>query len=241
MIEFKNITKTYNNTVNAVSDLSLTVNDGEIFGFLGPNGAGKSTTIKMLVGILPPTQGDILIDNHSIASQSVDAKKIMAYVPDEPKFYQKITGYEYLNFIADIYNVSELQRKEIIKKYAEKFDLVEALKDKVSTYSHGMGQKLSIIAALVHSPKVLILDEPMVGLDPKAARDVKEMMKEHTKNGGIVFFSTHVLEVAQGICDRIGIIQKGKLITSGDVDELLSQAQDSTLEEFFLSVTEVDN
>lgn len=238
MIEFKNISKTYNNKVKAVDSLNLTINDGEIFGFLGPNGAGKSTAIKMLVGILPPSEGDIIIDNYSIASQSVDAKKIMAYVPDEPKFYQKITGYEYLNFIADIYSVSEMRRKEIIEHYAAKFDLKDALRDKVSTYSHGMGQKLSIMAALVHSPKVLILDEPMVGLDPKSSRDVKEMMREHTKNGGIVFFSTHVLEVAQGICDRIAIIQKGKVIASGDVDELLAKANDSSLEDFFLSVTE---
>ncbi len=238
MLEFVNITKEYKKGVKAVDNLSMKVEKGSIFGFLGPNGAGKSTTIKMLVGLLSPSSGKILYDGKNIEDEPVAFRKLIAYVPDEPSFYQNISGYEYLNFIADIYAVSETDRKERIERYAKLFDLDSALRDKVKSYSHGMGQKLSLIAALIHEPEVIILDEPMVGLDPKASRDVKDIMKAIAARGATVFFSTHVLEVAQGICDEIGIIDKGHLIAKGKVDELLERAEDKTLEEFFLSVTE---
>ena len=235
MITFREITKAYKEGVKAVDGLSLELREGEIFGFLGPNGAGKSTTIKMLVGIIPPTSGEILFNGSDIRKDPISFKRNLAYVPDEPKFYQKLTGYEYLNFIADIFGVSEEERKRSVMKYADLFGLKDALSDQVSSYSHGMGQKLSLMAALIHNPKVIVLDEPMVGLDPKAAREVKDIMRQLADDGAIVFFSTHVLEVAANVCDRVGIINKGHLITEGRVDELL---HDSTLEDFFLDVTE---
>ena len=235
MITFREITKAYKEGVKAVDGLSLELREGEIFGFLGPNGAGKSTTIKMLVGIIPPTSGEILFNGSDIRKDPMAFKRTLAYVPVEPCFYQKLTGYEYLNFIADIFSVSEEERKRSVNKYADLFGLKDALSDQVSSYSHGMGQKLSLMAALIHNPKVIVLDEPMVGLDPKAAREVKDIMRQLADDGAIVFFSTHVLEVAANVCDRVGIINKGHLITEGRVDELL---HDSTLEDFFLDVTE---
>ena len=235
MITFREITKAYKEGVKAVDGLSLELREGEIFGFLGPNGAGKSTTIKMLVGIIPPTSGEILFNGSDIRKDPMAFKRTLAYVPDEPRFYQKLTGYEYLNFIADIFSVSEEEGKRSVNKYADLFGLKDALSDQVSSYSHGMGQKLSLMAALIHNPKVIVLDEPMVGLDPKAAREVKDIMRQLADDGAIVFFSTHVLEVAANVCDRVGIINKGHLITEGRVDELL---HDSTLEDFFLDVTE---
>ena len=235
MITFTEITKAYKEGVKAVDGLSLELREGEIFGFLGPNGAGKSTTIKMLVGIIPPTSGEILFNGSDIRKDPMAFKRTLAYVPDEPRFYQKLTGYEYLNFIADIFSVSEEERKRSVNKYADLFGLKDALSDQVSSYSHGMGQKLSLMAALIHNPKVIVLDEPMVGLDPKAAREVKDIMRQLADDGAIVFFSTHVLEVAANVCDRVGIINRGHLITEGRVDELL---HDSTLEDFFLDVTE---
>lgn len=237
MIVFRSITKEYKEGVKAVNNLNLELEEGKIFGFLGPNGAGKSTTIKMLVGIIPPTSGQILYNGVDIKQDPVSFKKNLAYVPDEPKFYQKLTGYEYLNFIADIFNVSESDRKERIEKYSNLFGLQYALKDLVSSYSHGMGQKLSLMAALVHKPKVVVLDEPMVGLDPKASREVKDIMRALADEGAIVFFSTHVLEVAANVCDRVGIINKGKLITEKSVEELLEN-KNQTLEDYFLSVTQ---
>ncbi len=237
MIVFRSITKEYKEGVKAVNNLNLELEEGKIFGFLGPNGAGKSTTIKMLVGIIPPTSGQILYNGVDIKQDPVSFKKNLAYVPDEPKFYQKLTGYEYLNFIADIFNVSESDRKERIEKYSNLFGLQDALKDLVSSYSHGMGQKLSLMAALVHKPKVVVLDEPMVGLDPKASREVKDIMRALADEGAIVFFSTHVLEVAANVCDRVGIINKGKLITEKSVEELLEN-KNQTLEDYFLSVTQ---
>ena len=241
MLEFKDITASYKEGVNAVDKLSLKIEDGRIFGFLGPNGAGKSTTIKMLVGILRPTSGDILYNGKSIFSDPIAFKSKLSYVPDEPTFYQNITGIDYLNFIADIFSVSLKDRKERIEKYASLFEIEGALTDKVNTYSHGMGQKLALIAALVHESEIFVLDEPMVGLDPKASRVVKDIMKERAVRGSIVFFSTHVLEVAQSVCDEIGIIDKGKLLTSGKVSTLLNSAHDSSLEDFFLSLTEDDD
>ena len=190
----------------------------------------------MLVSIIPPTSGEILYNGVDIRKDPVAFKKLLAYVPDEPKFYQKLTGYEYLNFIADIFEVDEKTRKERIEKYSALFGLEEALKDLVSSYSHGMGQKLSLMAALVHNPKIIVLDEPMVGLDPKASREVKDIMRSLADSGSIVFFSTHVLEVAANICDRVGIINKGHLIAESSVDELL-KGKGETLEDYFLSIT----
>lgn len=239
MLELEKITKDYGKGVRAVDSLSLTLREGEIFGFLGPNGAGKSTTIRMLVNILTPTEGDILYNGVSVYKDITEYKRHLAYVPDEPSFYQNLTGYQYLDFIADIYGVPASKRKERVEEYSSMFSLEKALSDKVKSYSHGMGQKLNLIAALIHEPEILILDEPMVGLDPRASREVKDLMRRRASEGAIVFFSTHVLEVAQGLCDRIGIIDKGQLIREGSVDELLEAAHDSSLEEFFLSVTEV--
>ena len=238
MIEFKNLTKSYKKDVYAVKDLSFVIPDGSVFGFLGPNGAGKSTTIKMLCTILNANSGSILFNGKDINSNLMEYKSQIAYVPDEPTFYQKITGYKYLNFIADIFKVGSVERKERIEKYAKLFDLINALNDQISSYSHGMGQKLSLIAALIHEPKLLILDEPMVGLDPKASRIVKDLMREEASKGNTVFFSTHVLEVAQSICDYVAIIDKGKLVRTDKTENLV---KDESLEDFFLSITEDKN
>lgn len=234
MIDFKEVTYSYKAGVNAVDKLDLYIPDGTIFGFLGPNGAGKSTTIKMLCSILTPTSGQILFDGRNINDDLLSYKKRIAYVPDEPTFYQKISGLRYLNFISDIFGLTLKERKDRIENYANMFELTKALKDKISTYSHGMGQKLSLIAALIHEPDLLILDEPMVGLDPKASRIVKNIMKEQKDKGKTVFFSTHVLEVAQSICDRVAIIDKGKLLKEDLTENLV---KDKSLEDFFLSVT----
>lgn len=234
MIDFKEVTYSYKAGVNAVDKLNLQIPDGTIFGFLGPNGAGKSTTIKMLCSILAPTSGQILFDGRNINDDLLSYKKRIAYVPDEPMFYQKITGLRYLNFIADIFGLTLQERKDRIESYANMFELSKALSDKVSTYSHGMGQKLALIAALIHEPDLLILDEPMVGLDPKASRIVKNIMKEQKNKGKTVFFSTHVLEVAQSICDRVAIIDKGKLLKADLTGNIV---RDKSLEDFFLSVT----
>ena len=235
MLQFVNITKSYKKGFNAVEGLNLTVPSGSIFGFLGPNGAGKSTTIKMLCTILEPTSGEILFEGKNIKEDLLSYKKQIAYVPDEPQFYQKLSGAKYLNFIADIFNLPKEVRDERIEKYVAMFELKDALYDSVNTYSHGMGQKLSLIAALIHEPKLLILDEPMVGLDPKASRLVKDIMKETAQKGNTVFFSTHVLEVAQSICSHVAIIDKGKLLRSDLTENLV---KDESLEDFFLSVTE---
>lgn len=238
MIEFSSVTHFYSKKSEpAVDGLSFTVGSGEVFGFLGPNGAGKSTTIKLLCGILQLTEGEIKVEGHSMKSDSLEAKKIMAYCPDEPNFFKKLTGRRYVNFIADIFSIPEVVRNERLNEYAARFELTNALDKKLSSYSHGMAQKLSLIAALVHDPKVLVLDEPLVGLDPRSARLVKDIIRERADAGGTVFFSTHVLEVAEDICDRIGIIDEGKIIAVGKTSELRGEG---SLEEFFLKVTEND-
>lgn len=238
MIEFSSVTHFYSKKSEpAVDGLSFTVGSGEVFGFLGPNGAGKSTTIKLLCGILQLTEGEIKVEGHSMKSDSLEAKKIMAYCPDEPNFFKKLTGRRYVNFIADIFSIPEDVRNERLNEYAARFELTNALDKKLSSYSHGMAQKLSLIAALVHDPKVLVLDEPLVGLDPRSARLVKDIIRERADAGGTVFFSTHVLEVAEDICDRIGIIDEGKIIAVGKTSELRGEG---SLEEFFLKVTEND-
>ena len=242
MIEFKNVTKEYIKGKRAVDRLNLTINDGEIFGFLGPNGAGKSTTIKMMTGILDITEGDILLENKSIIYDSLSAKKQFGYVPDVPDMFFKFKGIEYLNFIADVYDVDIKARKEKIEFLAKEYKIYDSLNNQIQSYSHGMRQKLLVISALLHSPKILILDEPMTGLDPKASHDLKEMMKKYKEQGNIVFFSTHVLEVAEKICDRIGIINNGKLVFVGTYEELKNTSKgNASLEELFLELTNEEN
>ena len=239
MINFKKLSKEYVKGTKAVDSLDLEIKPGEIFGFLGPNGAGKSTTIKMMTGILDPEEGDVILDGKSITKESIEAKKTFGYVPDVPDMFLKLKGIEYLNFIADIYSVSSEDRKVRIEKYTKQFGIYDNLGDMIQSYSHGMRQKILVVAALIHSPKILILDEPMTGLDPKASHDLKEMMREYTKEGNTVFFSTHVLEVAEKLCDRIGIINKGKLIFVGTYDEMKEKfKENASLEELFLNLTQ---
>ena len=239
MLELKSITKRYNvNSVPAVFDLNLKVNKGEIFGFIGPNGAGKSTTIKMITGILRPTDGEIFIDGINMAKEPIKCKSSFGYVPDNPDVYERLTGGEYLNFMADVYNVSAFERKERIGKYTEMFGIKGAVNQQIKSFSHGMRQKLVITGALIHQPKLWILDEPMVGLDPMAAKILKDEMREHCNKGNTVFFSTHILEVAEKLCDRVGIINQGELIAVGTVDELKYKAKtgDSSLEDIFINI-----
>ena len=240
MIEFKDVSKSYIKDKKSVDSLNFSVQDGEIFGFLGPNGAGKTTTIKMLTGILDiDVGGDILIDGKSIKSNPLEAKKQFGYIPDSPDMFLKLKGIEYLNFIADVYEISKEDRKERIENLAKKFKIYDGLDSRMESYSHGMRQKLMIISVLLHNPKNWILDEPMTGLDPKSAFDLKEMMKVHAKNGNTVFFSTHVLEVAEKLCDRIGIINKGKLLFVGTFEEMKSKLKENaSLEELFLEITD---
>jgi len=239
MIDIKNVSKSYVKEKKIIEDLNLQIKDGEIFGFLGPNGAGKTTTIKMITGILEIDSGDILVDNISIKENPCDAKKNLGFVPDNPDLFLKLKGIEYLNFLADIYNVSKDERREKIEKYSKLFDIYDNLNDRIQNYSHGMRQKIVVIGAMLHSPKNWILDEPMTGLDPKSAHDLKELMREHAKAGNSVFFSTHVLEVAEKLCDRIGIINKGKLIFVGTYEQMKKKfKEDVSLEELFLEITE---
>lgn len=239
MFEIKNVSKSYSkNGKKAVSGLNITVNNGEIFGFLGPNGAGKTTTIKMLTGIIQPDEGDLLIDGISILENPIEAKRQFSFVPDNPETFSRLKGIEYLNFIADVYKVSSEDRKEKINFYCEKFGLKEVLNNRISSFSHGMKQKLFLIASLISDPANWILDEPMVGLDPEAAFTVKELMRERANNGKSVFFSTHVMEVAEKLCDRIGIIKEGKLVFVGSIEELKNQYQMDglSLEDVFLKL-----
>lgn len=239
MIEIKNLNKSFVKNKKVIDNLNLTVKDGEIFGFLGPNGAGKTTTIKMITGILEKDSGEIFIDGSNISEEPIEAKNKFGFVPDSPDLFLKLKGMEYLNFLGDVYKVSKKDRKEKIETLAKLFDIYDNLNDKIQNYSHGMRQKIVVIGALLHSPKNWILDEPMTGLDPKSAYDLKELMKEHAQKGNTVFFSTHVLEVAEKLCDRIGIINKGKLIFVGTYDEMKKQfKEDASLEELFLEITE---
>lgn len=234
MLKIVNFSKSYGNSgKKAVDNLNLVVKKGEIFGFIGHNGAGKTTTIKSIVGIIEFEEGDILIDGVSIKDNPIECKKKIAYIPDNPDIYASLTGIGYLNFIADIFDVSESAREELINKYATMFELLPNLGDLISSYSHGMKQKLVIISALIHSPKLLVLDEPFVGLDPKAAYTLKEIMRDLCKNGASIFFSSHVLEVVEKLCDRVGIIKEGKLVTCGDVDKIRG---DKSLESIFLEL-----
>ncbi|NLK17538.1 MAG: ABC transporter ATP-binding protein [Clostridiales bacterium] len=237
MLSLKNVSKSYGkSSVKAVDNLSLEVKPGEIFGFLGPNGAGKSTTIKLITGILRPDQGSIEIDGHDITRDAVAAKKRIGYVPDNHAVYDKLKGIEYINFMADIYEVSRKEREERANYFLEKFNLKDAANSPIKTYSHGMRQKICIIGALIHNPRLWILDEPMTGLDPQSSHILKQQMREHCDKGNTVFFSSHILEVVEKICDRVGIIDKGRLVAVGTIEELKSRG-DSSLEEFFLKLT----
>jgi len=235
MLEIKNYTKSYGSGKKAADNVTLTVEAGDIFGFIGHNGAGKSTTIRAVVGVLDFTEGEILIDGHSVKTEPIECKKVTAYIPDNPDLYENLTGIQYLNFVADVFGIGAQEREEVIKKYADAFEITDSLGDLISSYSHGMKQKVAIISALIHSPKLLVLDEPFVGLDPKAAFKLKEIMHEMCDKGTAIFFSTHVLDVAEKLCNKVAIIKQGKIIDVGTMEEL---TEGHSLEEVFL---EADN
>jgi len=236
MLQIKNYKKSYGDKV-AVDGIYLDVEPGEIFGFIGHNGAGKTTTIKGVVGILDFDEGEILINGKSIITDAIACKKEMAYIPDNSEFYEVLTGIKYINFISDIYEVSKEKRNELIKKYSDIFEMTDNLGDTISSYSRGMKQKLAVIAALVHEPKLLVLDEPFVGLDPKATHSLKMIMHEICDKGGSIFFSTHVLEVAEKLCDHIAIIKEGKIVATGTTEEVMGK---KSLEEVFLELIDHD-
>ena len=235
MLKIKNYSKSYTKDKKVVDNLSLEVKKGDIFAFVGHNGAGKTTTIKSIVGILEFDEGDIFIDGMSIKNNPIECKKKIAYIPDNPDLYEHLTGIKYLNFIADVYNVSNEKREELIKKYADIFNITNNLGDDISSYSHGMKQKLAIISALIHEPKLYILDEPFVGLDPKATHTLKEIMKEKCDEGCAFFFSTHILEVAEKLCNKIAIIKDGKIIVSGEMKKII---KDKSLEDIFMELVD---
>lgn len=238
MIELSNVSKTYGGTVKAVDDVSLTIPNGEIFGFLGPNGAGKTTTIKMITGILAPDSGSIRVNGIDIKQEPLKAKQQIGFVPDNPNMFLRLKGIEYLNFLADIYDVSSQDRVERITDLAKRFDMSNVLMDSIQSYSHGMRQKIVLIGVLLHNPSVWVLDEPLTGLDPRSSFILKEMMHEHVNQGKTVFFSTHVLDVAEKLCERIAIINKGKILYTGKMEEARAHfASDASLENIFLELT----
>lgn len=241
MIEIKNVSKSYKKGKKIIDNINLKINDGEIFGFIGPNGAGKTTTIKMITGILEIDQGDIFIDSKSITTNPIEAKKKIGFVPDNPDIFLKLKGIEYLNFIADIYEISSKERIEKIKELSELFEMEGNLNNKIQSYSHGMRQKIIIMGVLLHEPQNLILDEPMTGLDPKSSFDLKKIMKDYAKKNKTVFFSTHILEVAERLCDKIAVINKGKIIFIGTYEEMKRQFNNNgSLEDVFMEITEND-
>ena len=233
ILEIKNYSKTYGEGKKAADNVSLKVMSGDIYGFIGHNGAGKSTTIRAVVGVLDFEEGEILIDGHSVKKEPMECKKVTAYIPDNPDLYESLTGIQYLNFIADVFEIGTKEREESIKKYADAFEITESLGDTINSYSHGMKQKLAIISALIHDPKLLVLDEPFVGLDPKASFILKGIMRDMCSKGTAIFFSTHVLDVAEKLCNKVAIIKKGRIIASGTMDEL---TEGHSLEEAFLEV-----
>ncbi len=233
VLEIKNYTKVYGEGKKAADNVCLTVEAGDIYGFIGHNGAGKSTTIRAVVGVLDFTEGEILIDGHSVKNESVECKKITSYIPDNPDLYENLSGIQYLDFIADVFRIDGKKREEVIKKYADAFEITDSLGDLISSYSHGMKQKLAIISALIHEPKLIVMDEPFVGLDPKAAYTLKQIMHELCEKGTAIFFSTHVLDVAEKLCNKVAIIKGGKIIDSGTMEELVGK---KSLEEVFLEV-----
>jgi ABC-2 type transport system ATP-binding protein len=240
VIEFERVSKSYNKgKVKAVDDLTLRVPSGEIFGFLGPNGAGKTTTLKMVVGLLRPDAGAIKVEGLDVRTDSLRTKGLTTYVPDYPAVYERLTGLEYLNFIGDVYGIPRSQRLDRIAKWLEIFELSSAVGHPIQSYSHGMKQKIVLIAAILPAPQVMILDEPMVGLDPRASHSLKEMMREHCDAGKTLFFSTHIMEVAERLCDRIAIIHRGRLVACGTMEELRrADKEEPSLEQIFLELTE---
>lgn len=237
MIELNNISKSYKAGKKVVDNINLKIENGEIFGFIGLNGAGKTTTIKMMTGILEIDEGDILIDGYSIKTKPLEAKKQIGLVPDSPDMFLKLTGLEYLNFISDCYRVASKDRTERIEKYAREFQIYDELQNKIESYSHGMRQKIIIIGVLLHNPQNWILDEPITGLDPKSSFDLKTLMREHAKQGKTVFFSTHILEIAEKLCDRLAVIDKGKIVFVGTMEELKNKfGNKKSLEEIFLNI-----
>jgi ABC-2 type transport system ATP-binding protein len=238
MIEIKNLTKVYNKDKKAVDNISLKIDNGEIFAFIGHNGAGKTTTIKCMTGILDFTDGDVLINGKSIKKDPIDCKKEMAYVPDNPDLYDNLTGNEFINFMCDMYEVSLNTRKANVSKYAKMFEMEKNLNDYIYSYSHGMKQKIALIAALSHDPKVLVMDEPFVGLDPTAVYDVKQVMQEMVKEGKTIFFSTHILDVAEKLCSRVAIIKNGKIMAQGSMAEIKGN---TSLEDVFLELDKEGN
>ena len=237
MIEIVNVSKTYGGRVKAVDNISLTVESGCIYGFLGPNGAGKTTTIKLITGIIQPDSGTIRVDGRDTKTDALGAKMNIGFVPDDPNIFLRLKGIEYLAFMADIYGVSSKDRKPVIDEMAKRFEMTNALGDKIQSYSHGMRQKIVIMGALIHQPKVWILDEPMTGLDPKSAFELKTMMREHVDKGNTVFFSTHVLEVAEKVCDKVAVIGSGRILYAGSIQEM-KKSSDSSLEKMFLEMTQ---
>ena len=236
MIDIKNVSKTFNGNVKAINKVSLRVNNGEIVGFIGLNGAGKTTLIKMMTGILKIDEGSIKIDSHDITKDAFEAKKHIGYISDSPDMFLRLTGIEFINLIADIYKIPIEERRKRILELTSKFDLYDLLDKPMQGYSHGNRQKMMVVAALVHNPRVWILDEPMVGLDPKSALILKNMMKEHAKEGNSVFFSTHVLEIAEKLCDKVAIIDHGKIVYFGTLDDLKNKYKKKDLESLFMEV-----
>jgi ABC-2 type transport system ATP-binding protein len=233
MLVIENVSKTYNGKVKACDDINLTIEGGDIYGFVGHNGAGKTTLLKAIAGIIEFDEGTITIDGKSIKTQPLQAKKVLAYIPDNPDVYDSLTGIQYLNFIGDVFSVTSDRRRELIEKYARKFEIIDNLNQPISSYSLGMKQKIIIISALIHEPRVLLLDEPFVGLDPKASYLLKELFKEMCKEGVAIFFSTHVLEVVEKLCNKIAIIKKGKIVAQGDT---ISIIKDKSLEKLFMEI-----
>ena len=236
MLTIKNFSKTYKGGKKAVDNISLIVEAGDIFGFIGHNGAGKSTTIRSVVGVLDYEEGEIRIDGHSVKKEPLVCKKVTAYIPDNPDLYEHMTGIQYLNFIADIFGIPAAIREEKIKKYADAFEITGNLGDLISSYSHGMKQKLAIISAVIHDPRLLVLDEPFVGLDPKAAVTLKGIMSELCASGSAIFFSTHVLDIAEKLCNKVAMIHHGKLAFAGTMEDMLKEKEGGSLEEIFMEV-----
>lgn len=234
MLEIRHFSKSYGGDKKATDDVSLTVTSGDIYGFIGHNGAGKSTTIRAVVGVLDFTEGEIYIDGHSVKDEPIACKQVMAYIPDNPDLYESLTGIQYLNFIADVFGIDAAEREKRIRHYADTFEITDALGDLIGSYSHGMKQKVAIISALIHEPKLLVLDEPFVGLDPKATFTLKEIMRDMCARGAAVFFSTHVLDVAEKLCNKVAIIKHGKIIDSGTMEEI---TEGHSLEETFLEAS----
>lgn len=233
MLEIKNFSKTYNHITKACDNINLTIEPGDIYGFIGHNGAGKTTLLKSISGIINFEEGDITIFGHSIQKDALEAKKLIAYIPDNPDIYESLTGIEYLDFIGDVFNVELSRRQMLIDKYAEMFEITDVLNNPINSYSHGMKQKIVIMSALIHEPKAMLLDEPFVGLDPKASFLLKEVFKELVSKGALIFFSTHVLEVAEKLCNKVAIIKQGKIVANGLTEDVV---KDQSLEHIFLEI-----